>query len=202
MWQFIKASQFIRGAGALFALLTLITEYLPYETLDLAAGFHAVIVGWNAISASIGVFISSILKVPAIPPEIINAAVLCLSIGPFWSFSILKSEWGQHRGAIQNTAFGARAVIGLLEVAFWSVMVMTLQPGLLFFLALFPLILCLLAVIRRLPTYRAGFLFALGFVAAMGGVYIFSSQQVQAAFDSFVCSQEGTIAPRCERSPE
>ncbi len=170
-----------------------------YSPLDLAAVVHAVIVGWNQVAGGIAGFLENLLDLPDIHPDLVTALMLALAIGPAWSWSILQREWGQHKGAVQNTAFGVRVVIALLETLPFSLFAIAMPVGtFLWWVAFVPLILALATALARLPAYRHGFLFALGVLAAMESVYLLSTERVQAAFDGFVCQHEEAAAPRCE----
>lgn len=115
MWQLIKTSQFIRGAASGIALLTFLSQYLPYAVLDMAALVHQILMRWNTIAARVGAVISGLVGMPDIPPVITNAAIIGLSIGPVWSYTTLKSEWGTHRGLVQNAAFWTSVIIGCMD---------------------------------------------------------------------------------------
>ncbi|MCG6111544.1 MAG: hypothetical protein MEQ74_05065 [Paracoccus sp.] len=195
MWRLVKTSGFIRGATAAFAFLGLAPNLVPYATLDLASGVHAVIVGWNTIMAGIAQW----LGLPDIPTDILNAAVIALAIGPAWALSILVSEWGMHKGLVQNAAFWTRATVALLESGLYAVMVVSIRPHDPFFYAgLISLVIMLIRAMVALPSWRSGFLTALGFLVVVEGVYLASTETVQAAFDGFVCERQSASAPRCE----
>lgn len=197
MWQLIKTSQFIRGAASAIALLTFLSQYLPYAVLDMAALVHQILMRWNAIAARAGAFISGLVGIPDIPPEIINAVVIGLSIGPVWSYTILKSEWGTHRGLVQNAAFLTRGIIGFMDGFIFAMMAILAGSGPILYIAIATLLMLTFAVFRRLPTYRKGFIFILGALIAIEGVYILSTPTVKSSFDAFVCGGGETNAPRC-----
>lgn len=202
--QWLKLSHFSRGALAAFALLgaspTILEEYSP---LDMVAVVHAVIMGWNQVAAGIASTLHHFLDLPEFPSEIVTSVMLALAIAPAWSFSILKSEWGQHEGVVQNTAFGVRGLIALTEPFLFSLFVVAAPiASPIFWLSLLGLALPFGTTLARLPTYRRGFLFALGALAAMEGVYLLSTERVQSAFDSFVCQHQTVNAPRCKPTAE
>lgn len=196
--RFWKVSEFSRGVLAAGGLLGASATILPYAALDLVSGLHAVLVGWRALAEAIGDFVGPLFNLPKIPPTIVSAAMVGSAIGPPWAYSILRSEWGQHKGFIQNAAYSYRVVIALIEAFFWSFVLVSVPFGLIFLLASFSLTLSLLGALRRLPTFRSGFFTALGFLALMEGVYLASTPKVQTAFDSFVCKHAGDTAPRCQ----
>ena len=184
---------------AAFALLAGSPAVLEvYSPLDMVAVVHAIIVGWNQVAEGIADILHR-LRLPEFPPEIVTSFMLAAAIGPAWSFSILKSEWGQHKGVVQNAAFGVRGAVALFETVLWCLFVVAAPVGsFLFWAALAPLVLLFGTTLARLPTYRRGFLFALGALTALEGVYLLSTQDAQDAFDSFVCQHRQAEAPRCE----
>lgn len=196
--KWLKVSQFWRGVGAALGLLAASPAVLEvYSPLDLVAAVHAVIVAWAQVAEGI-VNLLHRLGLPKFPPEVATSVMLGLAIGPAWSLSVLKSEWGQHQGVVQNTAFGVRAGVAFGEALLWSLFVVAAPVGsLLFWGALIPLVLLFGTALASLPAYRRGFLFALGALAALEGVYLLSTETVQAAFDGFVCQHETAGAPRC-----
>ncbi|NDW34934.1 hypothetical protein [Salipiger sp. PrR007] len=198
MWEFIKTSQLVRGAVSAMALLTFLSQYLPFAVLDLATLVHQIILRWNDITADVGAFISTLLGAPDIPSEIVNAVIIGLSLGPVWSYSILKSEWGTHRGIIQNAAFWVRAAIGCLDGFFAAMIAIIFGSGPFFYAAIATLLILTVTVLARLPAYRKGFIFALGALIFVEGIYYFSSPAVQSAFDSFICGGTESNAPRCQ----
>lgn len=194
-----KVSEFSRGILSAVGLLGAAEGILPYGALDLVAGINAVMVGWSAVASTIGSWIGELLRIPAIPPEYVSAAAIGLAIGPAWAFSILKDEWGTHKGTLQNAAFAFRVVFAFVEVVFWALVFVSIKPHDPFFYgAMFILALNLLTTLRRLPGFRSGFLLVLGFLVGIEGVYLVSTDSVQAAFDGFVCKHQGDIAPRCQ----
>ncbi|MEQ3626462.1 MAG: hypothetical protein ABNH26_14685 [Celeribacter sp.] len=199
MWQLIKTSQFIRGAACAMAFLTLLSQYLPFAVLDLVALVHQILMRWNAIAAHVGAAIAALLGMPEIPPEFINAAIIGVSLGPVWSYSILKSEWGTHRGFIQNTAFWTRVIFGCFDGFLMAMIAIIAGSGPFFYISVAILFMLLLIVLSRMSTYRKGFIFILGALFAFEGIYFFSTPAVQSAFDAFVCGSESN-APRCLRT--
>lgn len=195
----LKASLFSRGVLGALALLGAAEGILPYSALDLVAGMHAVMLGWNSITSAVAALIGPILNFPDFPHQLVSAGVIALTIGPAYSYSIVKSEWGQHKGAVQNTAFGTRGILALVEVFLFSVLVVGIRPDhYMFYAALLPLLLITLVTLRRIRSFRSGFLLVLGFLFGMEGVYLVSTDRVQAAFDSFVCKHQSDVAPRCQ----
>ena len=199
MLRLLKVSGFARGATAALAVLGLLPQLLPYDVLDLVAGLHALLVGWNTLAGAIGAFIGQILRLPEIPPEIVSAAVIALTVGPAWSFSIFASERGQHKGALQIGAYSVRIVVAFLEAMLWATLFVLIPPNNPFFYgALFSLLIMFSRALVSLPRFRAGFLTALGFLAVVEGIYLASTERVQAAFDGFVCEHQQAGAPRCQ----
>ncbi len=68
----------------------------------------------------VGAFVGPLFGLPDLPPEIVNALIIGSAIGPAWAFSILKSEWGTHKGFGQNTAFWVRAISAFVEPYFFA----------------------------------------------------------------------------------
>lgn len=194
-----KVSEFSRGVFGALGLLGTAEGILPIKALDIVAGIHAVAIAWNTIATAIGAFLGQMLSLPDIPPEIVSASVIGLAIGPAWAFSILKSEWGKHTGSFQNAVFWFRVVFALVEVFFWALVVVSVKPHNPFFYgALILLAINLFTTLLRLPGFRSGFLTVLGFLVVVEGVYVLSTDSVQAAFDGFVCKHQGDVAPRCQ----
>lgn len=194
-----KITGFVRGFMAAGGLLGVSATILPYEALDLVSGVHAVIVGWRSLADAIGSFIGPLFNLPDIQAEIVSSFIIGTAIGPAWAFSILQSEWGQHKGVIQNAAFTYRVVTAFGEAYLWGLMLVSFVfPSKGFFFAALALSISLLGALRRLPTFRSGFFTALGFLMLMEGVYLVSTPSVQGAFDGFVCKNAGDTAPRCQ----
>lgn len=200
--KFLKTSQFFRGVLATLSLLAMAPEILDgYTSPDLAAGVHAVIVGWNVIAESVGSIAASILQIPDIPAEFVNALVLGFTISPPWVYRILSSEWGQHRGVVQNTAFWVRATVGFVQPFVMALFLVSAPLGsIIFFITLAGVLVPFLAVLQYFDAYRKGFFFMLGALVAVEVVYMLSTDSVQALFDDFVCEHQDGAAPRCGSS--
>lgn len=200
----IKLSLFSRGAIAAITLLAAADYALPaYSPLDVVSGVHAAVVGWNELAASLGTSLSYLFGLPNIPAEIVNAAIIGGAIGPAWTLSILKAEWGQHQGMVQNLAFWTRAILGFVEVFFMAIFAISAPPfSIIFFFALLGLLVPLITALNRLSAYRNGFVSTLAFLAVLEGIYLISTDRVQSAFDVFVCERQQASAPRCEVSTD
>ncbi|WP_139250745.1 hypothetical protein [Palleronia salina] len=196
MRQLFKTSQFIRGAAFAMALLTFLSSYLPFSVLDLTALVNQILMRWNAIAAQLGAAIATLIGFPSIPPEIINAVIIGASLGPVWSYTILRSEWGTHQGFLQIAAFSTRVVFGCLDGFLFALIAILFGPGLLSYFAIGMLVMLSIVVLTRMSALRKGFFFVLGALSAVEVIYFFSAPEVQSAFDAFVCGGE-SHAPRC-----
>ncbi|WP_422074431.1 hypothetical protein [Tranquillimonas rosea] len=184
------------------ALLTFLAQYSPFAVLDMATLVHHILMLWNDAVAQLGEFISGLVGMPSIPPEIANAVIIGLSVGPVWSYTILKSEWGTHRGLVQNAAFWTRAAIGCLDGFVVAMIAIIVRSGPILYVTIATLLLLIITVLSRMPTFRKGFIFILGVLVASEGIYFVSTPAVRSAFDEFVCGGEGSNAPRCQRTTE
>lgn len=203
MWKIIKASYFVRGAGTALALLTIFPNFLPFHALDLLAGTYYIIMKWNEFAGAVGKFLGEMFGIDEIAAEVITALIIALSIGPFYSLAILRSEWGQHTGVVQSSAFWIRALAGFFGVLLMTPHLFAAPPTDSFFwAALVAVLLPLLVALRILPAYRAGFLSVVGFVMFMEGAYFMGSEWVQEVFDNAVCKEEHSLAPRCQSTPD
>lgn len=199
-WKVLGFSRGVIGAVGLLGAAELV---LPdYGASGVMAGAHAAIVAWNVLAGHVGDFVGPILGLPELPPEIVNALVIGTAIGPAWAFSILKSEWGAHQGFVQNAAFWTRIIIAFLETYFFALMMVSSTPLTSFFwLAVLGVALPMLGALRRLPTYRYGFMFTLGFLGLLEGAYLMSTETVKAAVAGFVCEHSTSGARMCDPDP-
>lgn len=197
MWA--RLGMFSRGVASAIGLLGAAEFVFPaYGALDIMAGVHAVIVGWNTLAGYIGALVGPLIGFPEVPPEIMNVLVIGTAIGPAWAYSILKSEWGMHKGFVQNGAFWVRAICALLDPYISGMLAITADPSsMLFWVGIFGIALPMITAMRRLQAYRSGILWALGSLALLEGAYLISTDKTKEAIAGFVCAHQSAGAPMC-----
>jgi hypothetical protein len=169
--------------------------FLPYNVLEIVSFVNAVILGWNSIMSAIWGVIAGLLLLPDVPPEVISAAVLGFSLSSTWAYSILRSEWGQHQGFLQNAAYWTRIVMAFFDGPIILAIIFATYPSAMFWMALVAMFFILFTSLSRLPRFRAGFLTIFGFLGFLEGVYLLSTDAVR---DTFVCDRQSVGLPQCE----
>ena len=195
---FASVPPFFRGTSAAMGLLgAALPGIIPYSPLEITSFVHSVIIGWHVLISGVWGLIAVPLNLPEFPPQIISAAVFGLTLALPWAANIVVKEMQAQLSLSDYVILALRVCFIAITVPMLSLFIFMGDRGPLFWIATAQVLTVLIYLLVQVSKFRAGFMFVIGFLGVLEGLYFISTDTVRAHFDTFVCERQNVSLPQC-----